>query len=435
MDKKIKVVWICSFSNPEIRRYAKIKPKSIFERIAYKLLKINISDAKDTAIWNSNAIEQFENFHNIDLHIICAYRRLIKKEIRFNLRGINYYFFREENSSFVNKIYKLIFTKNTSLYKKNRLLFSRLISEIQPDIVHVIGAENPYYSLALLDVPQTIPTIIQLQALLTRLVNITKDSIEKKAFKYKGDLEQLIIQKANYIGTTVPSFAEFIRNNIKKDAVILKTSLAMAQQIDLSQEEKEYDFVYYSANIQKAGDDAIEAFIIAFEKNNKITLDIIGQYEESFKEKLINRLKTVGAENSVKFEGLLPTHNDVIKQIRKSKYALLPLKMDIVPNTIHEAMGNGLPVVTTITDGTPKLNNKRLSVLLSKQGDYKSMADNMLKLICSEELTISLRNNAAITESEYSNNYDRMLKWVEAYYACISNFKENKPINKELLMT
>lgn len=434
MNNKLKIVWICSFSNPEIRSYLDIKPKSIFEKVICKMFNYDIMTNKDSAVWNTNAIEQFEKFHNIDLHIICAYRGLRKEEIKFNIRGINYYFFREENTPFSKRIYNLFFARNTSQYKKNRLHFSKLISEINPDLVHVVGAENPYYSLALLDVPKSIPTIVQLQALLSRIVNVTQNPVEKKSFKYKSVFEQEIIKRANYIGTNVQVFAEYIRNNIKKNAIILKTSLAMAQKIDLTEEKKEFDFVYFSVDIQKAVDDAIEAFVIAYKKNSKITLDIIGKYSSDLKERIINRLKTVGAENSVTFEGLLPTHDDVIKQIRRSRFALLPLKMDIVPNTIHEAMGNGLPVVTTVTEGTPKLNNKRLSVLLSQQGDYLSMAENMIKLLSDEKLSSSLRNNAAITESEYSNNHDRMLEWVNAYYECISNFRYNKPINEKLLM-
>lgn len=432
--EKIKVVWICSFSNPEIRSYLSYKKVSLLEKLLYKFAGRDDYSASDCAIWNTNAIKEFEKFDNVDLHVICPSRGLRKKICQFDLRGVNYYFFREENSSLIRKIVRQLFTKNNTTFKINRKNISQLINQIKPDLVHVIGVENPQYSLAALDVPTSIPLIVQLQALLIRVADVTENPKEKVSFKYKGELEKQIIQRADYIGTTLADFTSYVRKYIKKDAVILKTTLAMANNIDFADSEKSFDFVYFAANINKSGTDAIEAFKIAFVKNPAITLDVIGGYDKEFKQQLIEKLRTVGAENAVTFEGLLPTHDDVIDQIRKSRFALLPLKMDFVPNTIHEAMSNGLPVITTITDGTPNLNIKRSTVLLSPIGDNKAMADNMLLLLNNSNLAVELRNNAGITEREYSSNEDRMKKWVEAYTACISNFNHNESIPSSLLM-
>jgi len=127
-------------------------------------------------------------------------------------------------------------------------------------------------------------------------------------------------------------------------------------------------------------------------------------------------IEKFGIENFVSFEGRLATHADVISQIRKSKYALLPLKMDFVPNTIREAMCNSLPVVTTITvNGTTTLNKERQSVLLSDQGDNNAMAKNMIMLLENKTLAETLKLNAVITETEQNNNSDMMLQWADVY--------------------
>ena len=49
-------------------------------------------------------------------------------------------------------------------------------------------------------------------------------------------------------------------------------------------------------------------------------------------------------------------------------------------------MAYGLPVITTITPGTPKLNDNRESVLLSPIGNHQAMADNMIKLLENKDL-------------------------------------------------
>lgn len=379
------------------------------------MLGVTFGRGTDSAIWNTNAIEEMEKRDDVELHVICPVRGLAKKEVLYEDNGIHYYFFREQNSNVIRFVMHQLFTKYTSRYKKNRRVISRYVSEIQPEVVHVMGAENPYYSLSLLDVPSNIPTIIQLQALLTRLVDVTTVKEERKAFYYKGLMEREIIKKADYIGTTLDDFKQFIKNEIKPDAKFLDITLAMAQKINLEQMDKQYDFVYFSSSISKAGEEALESFILAHKVNPNITLDIVGGYDEAFREKLDARIKECGIESSITFEGRLPSHDDVIKQIRKARFALLPLKMDFVPNTLHEAMANGLPVVTTITEGTPSLNKKRQCVLLSEQNDFQTMADNMIEILENEHLGDELRQNAALYEYERSNNSLIIAKWVEAY--------------------
>ena len=420
---QIKVVWICAFSNPKVREHFTTKINPIL-RFILKKKGHPVNTSVDYGIWNSNAIKEFEKIKDIDLHIISPIRYLSKKEVRFDVNGIHYYFFRDENSNLISQLYYQLVTKNKSLFIKNRKHVRTLVKEINPEIVHVIGAENPYYSLALLDIPDKIPTIIQLQALLDRLVENIANQFEKKNIAYKGRLERQIIDKADYVGTEVVDFKEYIKEEIKPETKFLDISIAMGNEINLTEEVKVYDFVYFAAGINenKAGDVALKSFAIAHQLHPEITLNIIGKIDEDFRKILDEIISKNRLENAVFIEGKLPTHNDVISQIRKSKYALLPLKFDFVPNTIREAMCNGLPVVTTITEnGTTKLNEKRESVLLSKPDDHNAIAKNMIKLIENPSLAETLRKNAAISEEERINNYDMMLKWADVYKKIKSN--------------
>jgi glycosyltransferase involved in cell wall biosynthesis len=420
---QIKVVWICAFSNPKVREHFTTKINPIL-RFILKKKGHPVNTSVDYGIWNSNAIKEFEKIKDIDLHIISPIRYLSKKEVRFDINGIHYYFFRDENSNLISQLYYQLVTKNKSLFIKNRKHVRTLVKEINPEIVHVIGAENPYYSLALLDIPDKIPTIIQLQALLDRLVDNIANQFEKKNIAYKGRLERQIIEKADYVGTEVVDFKEYIKEEIKPETKFLDISIAMGNEINLTEEVKVYDFVYFAAGINenKAGDVALKSFAIAHQLHPEITLNIIGKIDEDFRKILDEIISKNRLENAVFIEGKLPTHNDVISQIRKSKYALLPLKYDFVPNTIREAMCNGLPVVTTITEnGTTKLNEKRESVLLSKPDDHNAIAKNMIKLIENPSLAETLRKNAVITEQERTNNYDMMLKWADVYKKIKSN--------------
>lgn len=415
MAEKIKVAMICSFSNPMVRKNYKTKVNPVLRYILNKKGQ-STNENVDSAVWNTNAIREFEKIEEVELHVITPIRYLSKKEVQFTENGVHYHFFRDENSGLVSQIYYQLVTKHTSMFSGNRSYIKKYIRKIQPHIVHVIGAENPQYSLGLLDVPEGIPTILQLQALLERLVNVTQVPLEKVSFAYKGKLERQLIQRADYIGTEVKDFQEYISREIKPNARFLDISIAMGKDIDLSETEKLYDFVYFAAGLDKAGDDALKSFALAHKKYPAITLHFVGGCDPAFKKELDHIIETNGLQENVTFAGRLPTLDDVITEIRKAKYALLPLKMDFVPNTIREAMSNGLPVVTTITEGgTTELNREGETVLLSAQGDYEAMAANIDRLLTEQGLADRLKTNAARLEAQQTNNHEMMLRWTEAY--------------------
>lgn len=425
MDK-LKVVWLCNFSCQEIRDCIKLRT-SFLEPFMMKIVKRSFEKNLDCGIWNVNAIEEIKHIHQIELHVIMPIRNLASKRQDFMLDGIEYHFFRDENSPLYRKIIRFLFTKYSSRFKKNRKYICKIVSEVKPDLIHIIGAENPQYSLALLDLSKDTPTILQLQALLASIVDKTTGE-RKKEYQYKAKIEKELICSADYIGTRVPSFVEYIRNEVKKDAKIVNLTLAMAQKIDNSEIEKKYDFVHFAANLgeSKATDIAIAAFGEAYKKHPELTLDIIGYIPDDFKEKVEQQILQLGIKESVFFEGRLPTHDDVINQVRKSRFALLPLKVSVVPNTLRESMANGIPVITTVTSGTPKLNEKRRCVLISPQDDIIDLADKIVLLVEDESLQNELRNNALIEERERENNSDIINHWVELYKAIV--LKENKGI-------
>lgn len=433
MDK-IKVVWICHLSNPELREKIKIRINPI-EPFFYKVVNKERCLGVDSAIWNTNAINEIKLMSDVELHIVSPIRNLAKIRQDFSIEGVHYHFVRDENSSLSAKVMRYLLTRNSSRFRTNRKRIVKVVEEIKPDIVHLIGAENPYYSLSLLDLSDSYTTILQLQALLISLGNKISSG-EVKGYEYKGKWEKELIMKADYVGTLSSSYISFIRDHISRDVKIVNTTLAMAQKIDLSERKCEYDFVHYAGGLRptKGTDIAIEAFAIAHAAHPEITLDLIGGIDVDFKQTICSRIEELGIKDNVFFEGLLPTHDDVLAQIRKSRFALLPLKTDIVPNTIHEAMANGLPVLTTVTPGTPSLNSKRKSVMISPVGDSKDIARNMIQLLENKVLVETLRENAAQTEAEHINNHDIISHWIEVYKAIIKNHIDGTPIPSEFLL-
>lgn len=374
----------------------------------------------DYAVWNSNAIKEFEKFDDVELTVVFPHQGIKGQSQKFTLNGVNYICFRSEDDNIISFVKKLFFKKTNCRYFKNRRFVTDVIKDVKPDIVHVVGAENPYYSIAALDIPSEIPSIISLQTLMSDPEFFSNYPISKNEYLYRSGVEAEIIKKCNYIATIVVKFRDIIKKNLKSDAVFLDVGLAVGIDIDDSEYEKEYDFVYFAGNINKAADHAIEAFALALKSNPRITLNISGYYSDDYKLFLDNRIKELNIENNVIFTGEKESHDEVLRQIKKSRFALLPLKIDLISGTIREAMACGLPVVTTRTPGTPTLNEKRESVLISDIGDYQGMADNMIRLIEDEHYAIQIRKNGFQTIRERYQNYKIMNDLKNIYHTILS---------------
>lgn len=427
MLEKMKVAWICSVSNPMLREHLKLYIP-FWQKILRCILKKPLSEnVGDSAVWNTNALKEFEKIKVIDLHVIFVHPLMRHKIQRFEENGIHYYAVSEGDDSVVS-FFRKRFIKGSLPYEETWKRIVRLVNEIKPEIVHMIGAENPPYSWAMMKLPTDIPTIVQLQTL-------THNPAVLQAYpNIHPEYELPVIRRADYIGTKSDVFPDMIRKFIKANPVCINTQLLVSEEPDLTPCEKEFDFVYFANYVSKAIDLAIEAFAIAHKKQPSLTLDVIGGVSENELVTIKKRLVEAGINEAVKIEGRLPTHNDVIKQIKKAKYALLPLKSDFVSGTIREAISVGLPVVTSITQGTPLLNENRISVLLSQIGDNEAMANNMLRLVNDKKLEEELRRNALVTlQEKYGTNADRALEWVKAYDACILNARNNTPIPDSIL--
>lgn len=432
-DKKLKVIWICHFSDSKTRAHIKFSP-FYYVWVIKKLLGREIGNWEDKAVWISNAINEFEKFDNISLTIIFPHKGIVGTLQEFSINGIKYKCFRSEDDNLFSLIKKRYFDRWNNKYRKNRELIRRIINEESPDIVHLIGAENPYYSMSFLDVPNELPTVVSLQTLMSDPLFSNNYPISKREYEYRTSIEKDIIKKSTYIACPLAPYIYRIKKDIKDNAIFLNMPLAIGENVDDTYSEKIYDFVYFAASIDKAADVAIEAFALVVRKNRNLRLNLSGYCPASYKVLLDKRIEELNIKDSVIFSGPQPTHDAVIKQIKKSRFALIPLKVDLISGTIREAMACGLPVISTITPMTPELNDTRESILLSEKGDIKAMAQNMEKVLCDENLATVLSCNAKKTIKEKYSNMAIVANWRKGYYEIMDNFFRGSSFSSDIFI-
>lgn len=422
--RKLKVAYICHLSNSLIRERLN-QNISWYNNFFRKILGKKEENISDFAVWNTYAIEEFKKHEDIEWHIIAPVRFVNRNRYVWIDNNVTYHLFRDQYDKLGYKILRCFLPDKFVQYKSNRRIIKRTVKDIAPDLIHVVGAENPHYSLSLMDVDDKIPTILQLQTLISDPDFQANYPILPKRYEYLCDIENKLLKKATYVGTIATKFLTIIKAN-HPEVKLVDTNLPLTEPVkkiprDL---EKKYTFVYFSLNISKAADYAIESFAIAHKKYPSITLNVIGGYDIAFKKQLDHRIEELKIRKNVFFEGEMVSHDDVINQIRLSKYALLPLKIDLISGTIREAMANGLPVLTSDTGefGTQKINIDNQKALISPKGDHEAMAANMIKLMEDEELSHRLVGNSFNYMNNSKSNKDIVDHWIECYHDILSSW-------------
>ncbi len=429
--EKIKVAWICHFSNKIVRQNLPLSKLS-FTNFVKNILRKKKVQYSDSAPWVNNLIVEFENFEDIELHIIAPHKGMIPFTYEFSLNGIHYHFFRYELPFFISKIDNRLFKNRKKKFLLNRFLVKRFIKKIKPDIVNLIGTENPYYSITALDI-ENIPVFVSAQTVYTNpLRKIHSDSCHQ----LNWDIELKLHSKFRYFGCSGRMHRDLIIKN-NPEAIIFKMFFPLQKPPAVKELPKEYDFVFFAAGVakKKGIEDALDALAIVRKQKPNVKLNVSGRCANSYKKYLLQKIDTLNLQDNVIFNDYFPVHADMHQNLKKSKFALLPVKLDVIPGTIIESIFLGLPVVTYKTTGTPYLNKDGEAVLISEINDIEGLAENMLKLMNSPELAEKLKINAKkIVENEFDNTKSAK-RFEKIYKAVIDHYHHNKPIPGELLFS
>ena len=428
--EKIKVVWICHFSNPMVR--SKLTSNFLgFENFARKLLKKEKKNIEvDFAPWISYLINEFEFFESVDLHIIAPNSNIKYFTFEFCHNKIKYHFFNDKVSIIADRVALYLGVSKYWTLVLNRYLIARFIKKINPDIVNLFGVENPSYSLSALDI-KNVPVYVLLQTVLgtplREQYNFTVDD-------FRLNVEKKLLTKMKYFGTGSLMYRNCIAS-INTDVKIFDFWFPTHKNDDIPEQVIEYDFVFFASRVSnvKGIEDALGALSIITKSNKYVKMNIIGYCDANYKTHLMNLISELDIENNILFSDYFPLFSDMLQQVKKSKIAVLPNKLDVISSTIREAMFLKIPVVTTITSGTPYLNAKEQTVLLSKIGDINHLAQNMKSLLDNPLLSSKLVTNARKLAEQKFENKSIAEKMVKDYYAIIRYHLYKEVIPSELL--
>ena len=422
---KTKILLIASFSDSEVREHLLFRKES---KLYYKLIELfrlpaRVGNFSDYASWVRGMIMYFEKRDDIELHIVGPHIRLKKPIEEFELRGVKYYYFRSEFSSFVRMVKKY---KLWIVLQRSGHYFKKILKKVNPDLVILSGAENPVTSVSIL-YANMYPRLCLCQTVYND-PDLHRFSVGDPL---KIAVERAIFSAISCFGVYCKKHYDLLRKHVSDDKYIFKYNYPPRSLFEPTVTVKKYDFVNFAATHRKGKGthDSILALALVKKKYPNVTLNIVGGCSEAVKKDLLELIKRLGVENNVVFTPFFEDRNEMLLHIQQSRFALLPSKVDNTSGTMSQAMLLGIPLIVYRTSGTPAFNMVKECALIAEMDDIEGLAKHMITLIENpEKAEVLKRNGRWYKENQMKANGRNWERMVSCFQPIIDNFKYGTPI-------
>jgi glycosyltransferase involved in cell wall biosynthesis len=401
-QKKIKVVWICHFTNAEMQSFLPLWRKQ-----------------DEFAPWIPNLLNGFENREDIEIHVISPHNYL-KRSTNLTIRNIHYHFI-HYGMPFRHRHWPGIFTFDIyTNYYFFRKRVKNVINHVQPDLINLIGAENSYYSSSILDFKKDYPVLILIQGFISQMRGATKlTTVVKK----RMNVEEKILTKFKYYGGEQDSSGYISGYNAHHVFFRLYFPVNECLASGTRDVEKKYDCIYFGRLERiKGAEDFIRVVAEMKEKKTDIKACMVGGGDVNALIALANELNCTA---NIEFTGFVTTQKELFEYVKASRVFLAPPYFERLSSTIREAMFLKVPVVAYATGGIPYINEFDEHIYLVETGNYKEMARKTLLLLGDDQSRDQLAEKAfkyGINEYGLTVNCERILS---AYHTILNEAKQS----------
>lgn len=390
MLEKLKVVLICHFSNQMVREHLPLDDRKLYNFVRRCLgMETKRGAYSDIAAWNTNFINNMKVRGDVELTVVSAHGGLKKSVVHFEAEGVQYYFVRCDRATLLKRL-----IKSPALWHKlnpMRPIVRKIVRKVNPDIVALMGAENAYYSGTVLGLEKEYPVIMKAQTIYNNPDRVKHGVVDAK----NAYVERLIFDALHYVSVTTKMHYQLYRG-FNQTAYNFRWAFGTTFAEVATVKDKEFDFVNFTLHMipAKGYPDVIEALSIVKKTHPNVKLNLIGTPNKADGDYFHGLVKKLGLEDNVVFTPLFPSQLDMFQHLQKSKFAVLPYKLDYIASTTYQAMYYEMPVICYETAGTPLLNKDKECILIADMGNVESLAEKMLILLDNPEKAEILRHNA-----------------------------------------
>jgi glycosyltransferase involved in cell wall biosynthesis len=392
MKKRIKVAILCHFTNGEIQsKLALRKP------------------VREFAPWIVSTLRELQHRHDLEIHVVSPHDYLIH-DLNFMDENIHYHFF-SIGIPFLHRHWPGFFPWDyLTTFRANTNKIKKIIRKINPDIVHLYGAENAYFTSSILHLLH-LPHLVTIQGFLFLVDSLKTDYGIKKRIA----IEKEIYSRAKNFGIRYPFMEEEIRKlnpNAKFYWHHVPVNVYIPESI-----HKSYDLVFFAHLSKVKGiEDFIKAIGIISKKIPGIKAKIIGPASSEYMDYLKDLAMKSGSFGNIEFLGFISTQKELHKIVSQSKICVLPTYNDTVPGTIVESMLLETAVVSYNTGGIPSLNDDVKTIEIVEKGDLNGLVDKVMFLLSNDKERLRLVKDAQKLAEERYNPQNVVNDLVTAYY-------------------
>ena len=395
-ERKIKVVLLCHYWSEEMAEM--VGRKHYF---------------RELSPWIQETVNLFKGKDDVEYHVVAP-NYASNQNVECERDGIQYHFY-HYSPTWLSKLTAPIIkrtVKHSEPYKIAERLANTLtgfrtpvksavaiIRDINPDLIHLYGSENPDYSAPAIQLFQEYPMLLTVQGY-AYLQSPSKMFLEKKFYDYRVKYESYLNNNMRFFTSsrqlTAQEFRDLRPGHFNScESVYSVTVITKVPKVDASTTDKKYDLVYYARIDKNKGiEDLINALAELKAKGRYMKVLVMGRGSEFYIDQLEATIKDKGLDELVDFAGFIENHEDVYKFAAQARLMVLPTHNDGIPNTIREAMFMKLPVVANNVGGIPRFNENRHCIHLVELGDLYGLANGICKMLDDEEYREELVKNA-----------------------------------------
>lgn len=395
--KKYKVVWLCHLTNEQLNNH--------FNK-----------EMDMCAYWMTQFIEIVKH-EDVELHVVSP-NYYNNRSSEFSINGVNYHFFNYWSGLGGFKVAYVECALFSRILQKK---IQRIISDINPDIIHLFGAENITYSQGFIPFLKQKNTILTIQGYIQQ-ANCSGNVFRRMTIKKRIQNEDIILRTVKNItfADIEENSREFYKKKYGKGVCHILNFPIKLPNIDASIIKKEFDIVFWGRiTVDKGVEDLINAVSILKEKNPNISCLILGGGSAEYRSKLYSLVSEKGLKSNIIFGGFQKTNEDLFNNASKARVYVLPTHYDALPGSIRESMYMKLPVVSYPVGDIPQLNKNKECVLLANYLDIEDLASKITqllddrnlrnKLIANSYSEITETNGTSYIAKQFMKCYRRML--------------------------
>lgn len=367
--KPLKVVWLCHFNNEFITQ------------------QLGVKSSFEYAPWISRFAEIFEKHNEVNVHIVAPHNQIIRSK-SFDRNNIYYHFFPYLLPYVPRRLFHWLH-RNTN-YLWNKWIIGKIINQIAPDIIHLFGTENAYFTSSIFQFKNKYPIFITIQGFASHTFSRNIQTVLNRV------VEVDILKTFTNFGVRDEEMKNFILSH-NPNARFYHHEIAPYKPTVTKKLDKpsKYDIIFFGRVCKEKGiEDLICAVSLIKSKKRDISLVIVGPATNEYRIKLFSLIKNYGIEENVHFEGSKDIIEDVHRIAIDCSICVLPTYADTIPGTIIESMYMGIPCVSYPVGGIPTLNEKEETIKLVSIGDIEGLYQTILLLLLNKEKQNELAEKA-----------------------------------------